>query len=223
MHAVLKKPETLKSSAHRAIKSLLISGKLKQRTNYSASTLADMLGVSRTPVREALLELSSEGFLVAHDGKGFAVKALSEKRIRDFFETRKVIELYVLDQVAAKLPGEELANLRGHLRTMQETFNRGDIAGLIEANKAFHLLPINYHQNSHLISVMNNISDLMSLLGQLAIVSEDGIQAIINEHQAVVDALERRDTLAAVQAMRRQLESAEKLIIARACSLTQEK
>jgi len=219
MHALLKKPETLKSSAHRAIKSLLVSGKLKRHTTYSASTFADILGVSRTPVREALLELSSEGFLVARDGKGFAVKELSEKRIRDFYETRKVIELYVLEQVAAKLPDEVLANLRGHLRTMQETFNRGEIAGLIEANKAFHLLPINYHQNSHLISVMNNITDLMSLMGPGAIVSKEGIQAIINEHQAVVDALERHDTLAAVQALRRQLESAENLLTAHARAL----
>jgi len=213
MLQLIKKPETLKFSAYHAIKDLLVTGKLTRGTIYSANTFADMLGVSRTPIREALLELSAEGFLIAHDGKGFRVKELSEKTISDFFEMRRITELYVIERVTALLPESELAKLRNHLGVMQESYDRGKIEALLEADKAFHLSLIHYHQNSHLILVMNNIRDLMSFLGHDAIIKEGRSEAVLAEHRAIIGALEKRDTAAAIQAMRTHLESTENLLI----------
>jgi DNA-binding GntR family transcriptional regulator len=197
-----------------AMMNLLVTGKLERGALYSASTFADSLGVSRTSIREALLELSAEGYLVAHDGKGFRVKDLSEKEIRDFFETRRIIELYVIERVIAAQPVGCLNELRAQQRRMEENFAAGDKSAFLDADKAFHLHLIHCHQNRHLTTVMNNIRDLISILGHEAIVREGRAEKVLAEHQAVLDAIASGDPVRAVDAMRIHLEATENFLLA---------
>ncbi len=215
----IEKPASLKSTARNELKKLLVTGKWERGVLYSANAFADILGVSRTPVREALLELSAEGYLIAQDGKGFRIKELSEKEVRDFFETRKMIELYVIERVVPGLAAKAEAELRGHQRRMEENFAIDDKAAFLDADKAFHLHLIHCHENRHLMSVMNNIRDLISVLGQEAIIREGRSQMVLDEHQAVIDAVERRDAARAVAAMRAHLEATENFLVARIRSL----
>ena len=210
----IEKPESLKSAARNQIKNLLVTGKWESGVLYSANTFADILGVSRTPVREALLELTAEGYLVAHDGKGFRIKDFSEKEVSDFFETRRMIELYVIEHVVAGLGAKEVQELCDHQRRMRERNSAGDKIAFLDADKAFHLHLVNCHQNQHLISVMNNIRDLISILGHEAIIREGRSQMVLDEHQAVIDAITRRDGAQAAAAMRTHLEATEEFIVA---------
>src|SRR5688572_21556 len=77
----LARPESLKDLAYREIKNHLTAGKLSPDEIYSAAQFADILQVSRTPVREALLQLATEGYLVFIEGRGFKVRPYSEKEI----------------------------------------------------------------------------------------------------------------------------------------------
>lgn len=215
----IEKPESLKASARGEIKKLLVTGKWERGVLYSANTFADLLGVSRTPVREALLELSAEGYLEAQDGKGFRIKELSEKEIRDFFETRRMIELYVIERVVAGLTAPAVEELRSHQRRMQANFSVDDKVAFLDADKAFHLHLIHCHQNRHLSSVMNNIRDLISILGHEAIIREGRAEQVLAEHQAVIDAVERREAAQAVAAMRAHLEATENFLVAQVRSM----
>jgi DNA-binding GntR family transcriptional regulator len=76
---------SLKDAAYRQIKELLLSGRLEHGRLYSAQYFAEMLGVSRTPVREALLQLTSEGSLVCLDVRGFKIREFTDKEVRDVF------------------------------------------------------------------------------------------------------------------------------------------
>lgn len=211
--APIEKPETLKMTARRAIKNLLVSGQLEKGSLYSANTFADILGVSRTPVREALLELSAEGYLIAHDGKGFRVKEPSVKEIQDFFETRMLIELYVLKRVVAQLPAEVVKRLRAHHRRMEESLANGENVAFISADESFHLELIQSHDNHHLLAVMNNIRDRISIIGHEAIMREGRASQVIKEHQAILEAIEARDAARAVAAMRVHLQATESSLV----------
>lgn len=79
------------------------SGRIESASIITATQFADILGVSRTPVREALLQLAGEGFLDAINGRGFRMKEFSGKEIRDFFETRTIIECHVVSQLVGSL------------------------------------------------------------------------------------------------------------------------
>jgi DNA-binding GntR family transcriptional regulator len=103
----LEQPGTLQNLAYERIKTLLINGQLEFDEVYSANHFAEILGVSRTPIREALLQLTSEGFFVSLRGRGFKVKEFSEKEIQDFFEARKMIEAYVIEQLVDEVSAED--------------------------------------------------------------------------------------------------------------------
>ena len=210
----IEKPESLKATARAEIKKMLVTGRWEQGVLYSAGSFADILGVSRTPVREALLELSAEGYLIAQDGKGFRIKEFSEDEIRDFFETRRVIELYVLERVAGRLTAGEVQTLRALQKEMRDMLSAGDETAFLDADKAFHLHLIQCHHNQHLISIMNNIRDLISVMGHEAIVRKGRSQEVIGEHQAVIDAIEQGSAIRAVAAMRSHLEATENFVVA---------
>jgi DNA-binding GntR family transcriptional regulator len=107
----LEQPGTLQNLAYERIKSLLINGQLEFDEVYSANHFAEILGVSRTPIREALLQLTIEGFFVSLRGRGFKIKEFSEKEIQDFFEARKMIEAYVIEQLVDEVSAEDLKPL----------------------------------------------------------------------------------------------------------------
>src|SRR5262245_8637908 len=108
----LKRGISLKDMAYDEIKKRLVNCELEPGLLYSAQYFAAMLGVSRTPVREALLRLTNEGFLICRDVKGFKVKEFSLKEMRDVVETRQVIESFVVRRLAGRLTPEDFQHLQ---------------------------------------------------------------------------------------------------------------
>src|SRR5262249_30400706 len=108
----IDRPLSLKDSAYRAIKDQLVSGQLDQNRLYSAQHFAALLGVSRTPVREAMLQLAGEGLLVCLEARGFKIKLYTVAEMRDVFETRRMIETFVVKQLIDKLTAEDFRRLK---------------------------------------------------------------------------------------------------------------
>ena len=130
----LEQPGTLHNQAYERIKTLLISGQLEFDEVYSANHFAEILGVSRTPIREALLQLTAEGFFVSLRGRGFKIKELSEKEIQDFFEARKMIEAYVIEQLVDEVSEEDLKPLDESLEQMINGHKKSGSHNFLEAD-----------------------------------------------------------------------------------------
>ena len=209
----IKRPETLLSLAYHRIKGLLVSGQLHFDEIYSANQFAEMLGVSRTPVREALLQLAAEGLLIPVQGRGFKIKGFSEKEIRDFFEARLMIETYVVSRLVKGLGGVDAKGLQASLRQMAQSAEKGDLCGFLEADKAFHMNLIHRYTNRLLETIMENIRNLISILGQRALSSSGRIEEVLKEHQAIVAAVKEQDAGKAAKAMSRHLNRTERTII----------
>ena len=209
----IKRPETLLSLAYDRIKGLLVSGQLNFDQIYSANQFAEMLGVSRTPVREALLQLSAEGLLIPVQGRGFKMKGFSEKEIKDFFEARLMIETYVISRLVKGIRGEDVKALQTSLKQMVRSADKGDIYGFLEADKAFHMNLIHRYTNRLLESIMENIRNLISILGQKALSSSGRIEEVLQEHRAIVEAVKEKDANKAAKAMSHHLNRTERTII----------
>ena len=209
----LEPPGTLQNQSYERIKALLISGQLQFDEVYSANHFAEILGVSRTPVREALLQLSAEGFLVSLRGRGFKIKEFSEKEIQDFFEARKMIEAYVIEQLVDEVSEEDLQSLDDSLEQMINRKEASETYKFLEADKSFHMNLIHRYENSLLESIMGNIRDFISILGQKALASPGRMQEVILEHQAILEALHQKDKIAAVRAIKHHLDATEKSLL----------
>ena len=209
----IERPETLQALAYDKIKGLLVSGQLEFDEIYSANHFAEILGVSRTPVREALLQLATEGLLIPVQGRGFKIKVFSDKEIKDFFETRLMIETYVIGRLVEGIGGEDLKGLEESVKLMVRSAGKGDIYGFLEADKAFHMNLVHRYKNRLLESIMENIRNLISIFGRKALSSDGRIQEVIEEHQLIVGAVREKAADKAAEAMRRHLNRSEKTII----------
>jgi len=209
----LEQPGTLQNLAYERIKTLLINGQLEFDEVYSANHFAEILGVSRTPIREALLQLTSEGFFVSLRGRGFKIKEFSEKEIQDFFEARKMIEAYVIEQLVDEVSAEDLKPLDDSLAQMINGHKKTETYSFLEADKSFHMNLIRRYENSLLESIMGNIRDFISILGQKALASPGRVQEVIQEHQHILEALHQKDRIKAVQAIKYHLDATEKSLL----------
>jgi DNA-binding GntR family transcriptional regulator len=209
----LEQPGTLQNLAYERIKTLLINGQLEFDEVYSANHFAEILGVSRTPIREALLQLTSEGFFVSLRGRGFKIKEFSEKEIQDFFEARKMIEAYVIEHLVDEVSAEDLKPLDDSLSQMINGHKKTETYSFLEADKSFHMNLIRRYENSLLESIMGNIRDFISILGQKALASPGRVEEVIQEHQHILEALHQKDRIKAVQAIQYHLDATEKSLL----------
>ena len=208
----IKQPKTLQRIAYDKIKSLLTNGKLVPDEIYSANKLAQMLGVSRTPIREALLQLTAEGLLRSLGRRGFQVNKFTKKQIRDLFEVRRLIEPFVIEQMCGELKGEDIRPLVVAMEAAEKG-KKKDINKFIEADKQFHMMLIQRHGNEIFWNVMENVRDLISVLGLQAISKPGRTDEVIAEHKVIVDGLISNNKEMAVRGMLDHLESTEATLI----------
>jgi DNA-binding GntR family transcriptional regulator len=209
----IDRPLSLKDSAYRAIKDQLVSGQLDQNRLYSAQHFAAILGVSRTPVREAMLQLAGEGFLVCLEARGFKIKLYTADEMRDVFETRRMIETFVVKQLIEKLTAEDFRRLKDNLHTMAGHAQADRAHGFMEADKAFHLFLVRAAGNQMLASIMETIRNHIALFGLRALTHEGRFQQVIREHRNIIKALAARDRKRALHAVHYHLLATERCLL----------
>jgi len=212
----VRRPQGLKEMAYDQLRSLILRGQLAAETVYSAAQFAEMLGVSRTPVREALLQLVTEGFLTVIKQEGYTLRRFTEKEIRELFETRRLIETYVAEQITGKLTEADVRQLRAMLKNMAHLAGENDTAGFLETDRAFHMTLVARLDNRILASLMENIRGQVSLFALQAVASHKGRTAeILREHGEIIDALAGKDARKAVRAVIDHLETTEERVLSR--------
>jgi DNA-binding GntR family transcriptional regulator len=164
-------------------------------------------------VREALLQLTAEGFLVSVQGRGFKIREFSGKEIRDFFETRKMIETYVIEHLVGILTEEDFQQLEESCTQMKESALSGTTHLFLEADKGFHMNLVHRYKNLFLKSIMEDIRILISIFGQRALSRAGRTQEVIDEHEQIMQALRRKDKKEAVDAMIYHLNTTEKSLL----------
>jgi len=209
----IERPTALQGLAYDKIKGLLVRGQFEFNEIYSANKLAQTLGVSRTPIREALLQLTAEGFLVSLQGRGFKIKEFTEKETKDFFETRQLIEGYVIELLGDMVGAEDLEALEKSLKQMKRAADKDDRVAFLEADKSFHMQLVHRYENRLLEAVMENIRNFVSIFGRRALSSEGRTEEVLLEHQRIIDAFRKKDVRTAVKAMKQHLSITEKYII----------
>jgi DNA-binding GntR family transcriptional regulator len=211
--APLDKPRGLKEMAYQQLRTLVVQGRLEPDTVYSAAQFADMLGVSRTPVREALLQLVSEGFFTVIKQEGYTLRRFSEKEIRDLFETRRLLETYAAEKVTGTLTDADARQLKATLRGMAALAAEGDVAGFLETDRAFHMAIIARLDNGMLSSLMDTIRGQITLFAAKAVSHKGRSDEILREHGAILTALCGKDPKKAVRATIEHLKTTETYVL----------
>lgn len=196
-----------------AIREAIINGKLKPRERLMEIQLAEELGVSRTPIREALRKLELEGFIVMVPRKGAYVADISFKDIADVFEIRAALEGLAAALAAERITDEELEELERNLVEKAEAIANNDLEKLVEVDTRFHELIYQASRNDRLTFIVNNLREQIQRFRATSLSFPGRMKKSLDEHRNLVDAIQSRDTMAARQLAEEHIENAENSMI----------
>jgi DNA-binding GntR family transcriptional regulator len=193
---VIAHPLNMRQQIHSQIKAMLISGELAPGELCSVYQLAEMFGVSRTPVREALLQLTREGLLQVERNRGFRVVVSSPEDLDNISEIRMLLEVPAMVKVANLQPPpvQQFERARAIYERMLAAAKQRDLRKFIQADTDFHLHLISLTGNKRLTALLSDLRDHMHLPGLQRLARQsDGLDVSTKEHLLLLEALERGD------------------------------
>lgn len=196
-----------------SIREAIIKGTLKPGERLMEIQLAEELGVSRTPVREALRKLELEGFIVMVPRKGAYVADLSVKDIADVFEIRIALEGLAAALAAERITDEELELLERSLIEKGEAITSENFELLVQVDASFHETLYQASRNERLSAIINNLREQIQRFRSASLSYPGRNKKSLDEHRALLEALEARDVDAARQLAQKHIENAENVLI----------
>jgi DNA-binding GntR family transcriptional regulator len=192
-----------------AITTAIIERRLLPGTKLSEQRIADVFQVSRTLVRQALLQLSRDHLVTLAPARGARVAEPSITEAKQVFAVRRLLETALIKEAASALTPVQIDQLKAHLHEQHEAVMRIDVPGRTRLLADFHVVLARMLGNEVLADILNDLvsrSSLISLMYQSAHSAEQSYA----EHVAIVDALERRDARGAVRLMQAHLNHVER-------------
>ncbi|MEV6094940.1 GntR family transcriptional regulator [Nocardia sp. NPDC051981] len=202
----VERPPTLGRRAYLQIQQAIRDGSLTHGEQYSENELAESLGMSRTPVREALLTLSREGIIVVESQRGFRLRELSTAERQEIFDLRSLLEGFVASRLALSATTEDISQLRT-IVDAQESLSSGQESEFLALDERFHLLQSEILGLERTHATMVSLRGAMWLFGFEALKLPHRLEAVVVEHRAIIDAIEQGDPEAAASAARKHLEN----------------
>ena len=155
--------------AYDSIKNGILNGELEPGQLYSETKLSAKIGISRTPMREALQCLSQDGYITIIPSKGFMIRQLNEKDMKDSIQIRCAIEGFCTTVIASQTDTKEgkelLRSLKMILDNMEEALNSDALEDFIYYDHQFHLLIVNYLHNDEFNQIFQRLLYLIAHLG----------------------------------------------------------
>ena len=189
----INKPAPLSAIAYNALRESILSFHLKQDVIYNEMAVAQELGLSRTPVREALLKLSAQGMVTFLPRKGFIVSSYTLQDVKEIFELRQMVETVVAKKIAVTVAPANLETLREYIAAQYKAAGNNDYHRFMLSDREFHNYFFKLADNKRLLAIANNFQDLCHLMGARALKSGDRYECVIKEHEAIIKALESGD------------------------------
>jgi GntR family transcriptional regulator, rspAB operon transcriptional repressor len=197
---VIDRAESLSKQAYQSLRKAIRDGGIVHGVRYSEKDLADRLGISRTPVREALIELSREGLVTIAPQRGFQLHSLSHAEQEEVYELRLAIDSFVVEKLAKSATPADIEQLREVVA--QQRAAGGDTTEALVADEQFHLLFPKLLGLDRTYNLVSTLRGAMWLLGINAFLTPHRVEAALDEHSAIVDAIEAHNPADAVKAVR---------------------
>lgn len=205
------KNSSLKKEIYDSILKDVVEGVYKPGDIINEKTLIEMYGVSKSPIRDALIELCNEGVLVCHPRYGYDVVRIDEKEIKDIVEFRVMVEVSCLRNAVKTMTQEDIEELRAY--TIAECSNEGEEATLLDHwynNGRFHLKLLSYSRNDYCYKLIENSIGILTR----AYVQRNWekwrvrhIKMGCEDHLQIIDYLAKNDTDSAVKALEKDIFS----------------
>lgn len=205
--------ERLQDRVREALRTAIIDGRLVPGNLYSVQTLADQFGVSRSPVREALIDLAQNGMVRFERNRGVRVLETSIHDLEEIFALRILLEVPAAYRATRQLTPEAVASLRRELGAMRAAADDGDERTMMRHDVRFHNTLLVMSGNRRLAEYVERLRDLVLTKGTSTPGRSRTLHDICDEHEAILSCVLARDAPGAASAMKHHLMNTGRLLL----------
>lgn len=191
----------------------ILTGELKPGERLMEIHLADKLGVSRTPIREAIRKLELEGLVTMIPRRGAEVAQITEKSLKDVLEVRRALDALCAELACDRITDEEKEELKRACDAFEEATKTGDTKVIAQADVALHDIIIQATDNARLIQLIHNLSEQMYRYRFEYIKETSEHARLIDEHRIIYQSIINRDKETAAQMARLHIDNQEAAIV----------
>ncbi len=195
----------LRDVVFNTLRQAILRGELKPGERLMEIQLANKLGVSRTPIREAIRKLELEGLVLMIPRKGAEVAEITEKNMLDVLEVRRALEELAVKLACERITEEEIQELKDAADAFQKILSEKDITKIAEADEAFHDVIFKSTGNDRLIQLLNSLREQMYRYRLEYLKREEYHPQLLEEHQQIIDRITRKDQSEAAELIDRHI------------------
>ncbi len=207
----------LRDVVFNTLRQAILKGDLKPGERLMEIQLANKLGVSRTPIREAIRKLELEGLVLMIPRRGAEVAEITEKSLRDVLEVREALEKLAVQLACEKITVEKIEELKEAGKQVEVILRKKDVTKIAEADVYFHDVIYEATENVRLVQLLNNLREQMYRYRVEYLKRESVWEQIIKEHNELIEYIEsgNKDKASKVicQHVENQVEEVAKVIL----------
>lgn len=187
----------LREEVFYTIREAILKGNLKPGTRLKEIALANEMGVSRTPVRDAIRKLELEGLVVIEPNRGACVSEIARQELNDVLELRRGLEELAIQKACERITPAELENLEAAAEEFSSLVSGRDLKELAEADVHFHDVIYRASHNRRLVQILNNLREQMYRFRMEYLKDESSRKLLDQEHHEILEAVRKGDAEAA--------------------------
>ncbi len=203
----------LRDVVFHTLRQSILTGELKPGERLMEIHLADKLGVSRTPIREAIRKLELEGLVTMIPRRGAEVAQITEKSLKDVLEVRRALDALAVELACDRIGREKLEELKEALDNFEAETRKGDANQVARADVKFHDIILEAAGNDKLVQMISNLSQQMYRYRLEYVKDESHYGQLIREHRQIYEAIRGRDKESGAAAMKVHIDNQEKAVI----------
>jgi len=187
------KRENLGNQVFEQVKEMIVRGEIPAGKRMIESEIAESMGISRTPVREAVHKLGAEGLLKPLPRGGYVVRGLALPDIEETFEIRSILESFAAYLAANRHSSKEILPLEKKMEEFQRYLDRDDLKELTRINTEFHELLYALSRSQKLIKMIHDLRDEIYFLRKMILNSVDMARLSNKDHREIIKAIKKRE------------------------------
>lgn len=197
----------LRDVVFNTLREAILRGDLVPGERLMELQLAAKLGVSRTPIREAIRMLEQEGLAITIPRKGAIVAGMTEKDMQDVLEIREALEELSVQVACDKITDEEIAELQKNMKNFEHSLKSGDLKKMAHADVEFHDVIYRATDNPKLINMLNNLREQMYRYRVEYLKNPQNHEQLLHEHEAIYKGIVEKDKSAVTEMIRKHISN----------------
>lgn len=191
----------------------ILTGKLKPGERLMEIHLANKLGVSRTPIREAIRKLELEGLVIMIPRRGAEVAQITWKNLKEVLEVRRALDVLVIELACERMTPEELSTLYNACEKFKDATKTQDTRKIAEADVELHDIIVASARNGRLTQLLNNLAEQMYRYRFEYLKDATQHEMLVEEHYDMYQSILNKDKISAARVVRKHIDNQEEAII----------